>query len=180
MTIGEHHISKRSLLFPQYTILQFTYGISAPLILPKRSINFSLCLQANYETPFNISHFFPTIVTGRSYDFDLDRHTFYQYIAEVLDGVGLHGETCLLRSICEVSEIPMYTEDNESHLLERIVHFLLSPAEDYYIDGNLNVTLNDVYVKAENWGKTYGKCHKRYYKCPVSIVNLFTKLFYIY
>ncbi|KAK5638529.1 hypothetical protein RI129_012824 [Pyrocoelia pectoralis] len=167
-------LSKRSLLFQPSTILQFTYGVSAPALLPKRSINLSVCLQTNFQLPNNISNFYPTTVSARLDD--LDRHTFYEYLVEILNGVGLDGHYCLLRSICEIGEIPMHIDPGDNSLLENIVHYIFSPSEDFVqID---NGTL-DVYLDAEKWGKTLGKCHRKFEKCPMSIVNLFTKLFYI-
>lgn len=62
-------------------------GVSAPAILPRRSINLSLCMQYNYDLPWNISSF-KSIVTyaARTEDhFDMDKETVYRYIAQVLD-----------------------------------------------------------------------------------------------
>lgn len=71
---------------------QFTYGVTAPVILPNRSINFSMCCQLNYEFPWNYSHWFPSLewgrnmISGYSNAFDLDRHTFYKYVVNFLEG----------------------------------------------------------------------------------------------
>ncbi|KAB0791178.1 hypothetical protein PPYR_02978 [Photinus pyralis] len=173
----QHALAKRALLFQPFTILQFTYGVSAPALLPKRSINLSLCLQTNFELPNNISNFYPTVFTARENDdYDLDRHTFYEYVTEILNGLGLNGTDCLLRSICEIGEVPMHVDPDNSSVLEEIVHYLFSPSEDFVrID---NGTLG-AYLDAEMWGKTFGKCNRRYDGCPLSVVSLFTKLFYV-
>lgn len=46
-------------------------------------------------------------------------HTF------ILRRVGLKGKTCLLRTICEVAEIPMDVENSNS-LIENIVHYIFT------------------------------------------------------
>lgn len=45
---------------------------------------------------------------------------FPHYISSRL---GLDGETCLLRSICEISEFPMHIKEDDETLLEKIVHY---------------------------------------------------------
>lgn len=117
--LHRHHIVERSLLFPQYTVLQvrkkilsrkfyykislrnprclsllqFTYGVSVPVILPNRTFQLSVCVQSNYDLPFNISNFTPVIFTARENvdsvkepdGFDIDRFTFYNYIIDFID-----------------------------------------------------------------------------------------------
>lgn len=39
--------------------------------------------------------------------------------------MGLEGETCLLRSVCEIAEIPMHIGAKNT-LLEEIVHYALT------------------------------------------------------
>lgn len=60
-----------------------------PYILPSRSINLSLVLQANYNLPYNLTNFMPMVISARQYvtsTFDIDRKTFYKYLVEFLDG----------------------------------------------------------------------------------------------
>ncbi|XP_050302616.1 uncharacterized protein LOC126740579 [Anthonomus grandis grandis] len=183
----KHGISKRSyyLLFPRNTIFQFTYGLTVPVILPRRSINISWCFQAQYNLPYNISNFYPTTVAVRSggLGVDLARIKFYEYLAMMLDNFGLHGENCVLRSVCEVAEIPMY--EKEDSVLEKIVHFLFTPS----LELNLNETnralenskfktLTQKLLKAEDYGKTQGECEIKYSKCIMSIVDLMTVLYF--
>ncbi|KAJ8982211.1 hypothetical protein NQ317_013513, partial [Molorchus minor] len=71
----------------------FTYGLTVPLVLPRRSINFSLCAQVNYNMPYNVSNFVPNTIATRDNNF--------------LDISRKNGEECLLRAICEIAETPL-------------------------------------------------------------------------
>lgn len=44
----------------------------------------------------------------------------------ILFSFGLEGETCLLRSICEISEYPMHLKEEDETLLEKIVHYVFT------------------------------------------------------
>ncbi|XP_074039674.1 uncharacterized protein [Leptinotarsa decemlineata] len=174
-----HHLSKRYLLFTRSTQVQFSVGISFPLVLPRRSINFSLVTQATYLLPYNISNFQPITISARDREkssvFDISRNKFYEYIIDFLDSFGLDGKQCLLRSICEISEIPMNIKDEET-LLEKIVHFVFTPS--------LETTWNETekikkkffqkLLLAEKIGREDGDCSDIYSDCVVSLVDLFT------
>lgn len=42
----------------------------------------------------------------------------------LLNSFGLHGEYCVLRSVCEIAEVPMF--EREDTVLEKIVQFLFT------------------------------------------------------
>lgn len=143
----KHTIKKRALLFPRGTVLQvstytyitnertnkqtirptrfqFTYGLSVPLVLPRRSINLSFCAQVNYNLPATLASLKTKVISARNTGWDLSRETFYKYIVTFLDSVGVNGEECLLRTVCEIAEFPMHIHDEG--LLEKIVHFMFT------------------------------------------------------
>ncbi|XP_044260905.1 uncharacterized protein LOC123008911 [Tribolium madens] len=172
-----HSVTKRSLLFPRATVLQFTYGISAPAILPSRSINLSLCFQVNYDLPYNISNFRPKIIQAKANDhFDLSRGTFYKYIIKFLNNFGIEGKECLYRLICEMAEYPMHLDHSEN-LLEKIVHFVFTPSLE--LSSNSTEKFSSKLLEAENLGKINGNCHKTYSKCFVPLLSLFTAKYII-
>ncbi|CAH1159910.1 unnamed protein product, partial [Phaedon cochleariae] len=174
---NNHHISKRYLLFSRYTEVQFSTGLTVPLVLPRRSINFSLVAQANYAAPYNISNFQPLTISARNKPFiDITRKTFYGYIIQFLDSYGLEGKECLLRSICEISEIPMHMAVEET-LLEKIVHFVFTPSLEFRQQNGTNGhkrSFTQELLLAERIGKEEGDCSDVYSDCIVSIVDLFT------
>ncbi|XP_030759601.1 uncharacterized protein LOC115885001 [Sitophilus oryzae] len=183
---SEHHLSKRSfyLLFPRNTVLQFTYGLSVPFILPRRSINLTWGFQSQYNLPKNISDFVPNTIAVRSntMNFDLPRVKFYDYLSKILTSFGLHGRQCIYRSICEIAEIPMYKKDDST--LERIVEFLFTPSLDLE-KTNSSVAETESYqsgftkkiLRAEDVGKKSGHCDEKYSKCIISLVDLITVLY---
>ncbi|XP_018323163.2 uncharacterized protein LOC108735625 [Agrilus planipennis] len=80
------------------------------------------------------------------------------------------GKACLLRTICEIAEIPF---EKRTGLFAEILHILLTPSttseeiEDY----------SDMeYYAAEKLGKQTGNCHVLYSECSFSLVSTFTKL----
>ncbi|XP_071057176.1 uncharacterized protein [Onthophagus taurus] len=113
------------LLFPRYTVLQLTIGMSVPVILPNRTIVISPGIQNNFDLPYNLTNFQVVTYARSNQGFDISRDTMYGYIIGILENVGLNGEECLLRSICEVSRTPFHIEDQES-VLERIAHHILT------------------------------------------------------
>ncbi|XP_066261973.1 uncharacterized protein [Euwallacea similis] len=182
---SDHHLSKRSfyLLFPRNSVFQFTYGLTVPYVLPRRSINLTWGFQAQYNYPYNISNFFPKTIAVRSgtSGFDLQKITFYDYLAKTLDNFGLNGEQCVLRSVCEVAEIPMY--DKEGSVLEKIVEYLFTPSFEVTANetkralDNQNDDLWAKLLRAEKRGKTKGNCDEEYSQCLLSIVDLMTVLY---
>ncbi|KAJ3652127.1 hypothetical protein Zmor_018120 [Zophobas morio] len=177
--VNQHSIKKRSLLFPRATVLQFTYGISAPAILPSRSINLSLCVQANYDLPNNLTNLIqPKIVQAKANNnnFDLSREAFYKYIVGFLNSFGLNGEQCLYRLICEISEHPMHLEHREN-LLETIVHFVFTPSLE--LSFNSSELFTSKLLEAEILGRHNGECGKNYSRCFISLADLFTAKYII-
>ncbi|KAJ8916660.1 hypothetical protein NQ315_000305 [Exocentrus adspersus] len=185
LSTGNHHVSRRALLFPRSTFLQFTYGLSVPLVLPRRSINISLCAQNNYNLPYNASLLQPKIIPARKQTgfLTIRRRMFYKYAVRYLDSFGLEGEECLLRSICEIAETPMHIKD-ENTLLEKLVHFVFTPSLEMY-SATVNLTkadsmsFVDKLLMAERIGKDGGRCSEEYSECLVSLVDIFSAKYII-
>ncbi|CAH1115346.1 unnamed protein product [Psylliodes chrysocephalus] len=186
-TDAQHKLSKRYLLFPRYTQMQCSTGLTVPLVLPRRSINLSLVGQANYFLPWNVSNLTPQTIAARDKTsfFYMGRRTVYKYIMTFLDSFGLDGEQCLLRSICEISETPLHIKHDET-LLEKLVHFIFTPSLDLrHTRKASNSTsrkrnFSEKLLLAEKIGKNYGDCSDIYSDCLVSLTDLFTIKFNIY
>lgn len=54
--------------------------------------------------------------------------------------LGFEGEECLLRSICEVADVPMHVKDGET-LLEKIVHLVFT-----WVNNMLKRHVNAIYL----------------------------------
>ncbi|XP_076254032.1 uncharacterized protein LOC143192525 [Rhynchophorus ferrugineus] len=186
VTQSDHQISRRSfyLFFPPSAVLQFTYGLSVPFVLPRRSINITWAFQAQYNLPRNNTLLQPSTIAVRSnsLNFDLPRVTFYEYLSKILDSIGLNGKHCVYRSICEIAEIPMYKKDEST--LEKIVEFLFTPSLDLTHKEEFNSTVEQYQsgftkkiLRAEERGKSEGKCDEKYSKCIISLVDLMTVLY---
>lgn len=56
-----------SLLFPEFTVLQITFGLAVPVEVPNRKLYINTCVQTNMGLPFRLSDFFnPTRFPGLS------------------------------------------------------------------------------------------------------------------
>lgn len=97
--------------------------------------------------------------------------------------VGLDGESCLLRSVCEVAEVPMHVAEKNG-LLESIVHYALTPSldldrESAYLVDNATLSFTDRLLVAEDMGRSREKCGRVYSECILSVVDLFTKKYIV-
>ncbi|KAI4455193.1 hypothetical protein MML48_9g00002458 [Holotrichia oblita] len=126
-TGNRHVIRKRALLFPRYTVLQLTVGMSFLIELSKvRKVVWDNAYQQNFDLPYNLTNFMPITYYARSDgDIDISRETFYVYLMNTLDRLQLNGEQCLLRAICEVARTPFHIEKKNS-VLEKIAQFVLT------------------------------------------------------
>lgn len=46
-----------SLLFPEFTVLQITFGLAVPVEVPNRKLFVNTCIQTNMALPFRLSDF---------------------------------------------------------------------------------------------------------------------------
>lgn len=54
-----------SLLFPEFTVLQITFGLAVPVEVPQRKLFINTCIQTNMNLPFKIASFYnPTNFPG--------------------------------------------------------------------------------------------------------------------
>ncbi|CAH1185567.1 unnamed protein product, partial [Phyllotreta striolata] len=178
---AQHALFKRYLLFPRYSVVQCSTGLTVPLVLPRRSINLSFAAQANYAMPYNLSNFTPQTIAARDKAsfFYMGRKTVYEYIVKFLDSFGLDGEQCLFRTICEIAETPLHIKDEET-LLEKLVHFIFTPSLDVSQARKVTErtgkkrTFSEKLLLAEKVGKNDGDCSDIYSECLVSLTDLFT------
>lgn len=93
-----------SLLFPEFTVLQITFGLAVPVEVPNRKLFINTCLQTNMQLPFRISDFlnptrFPGLTSKKKRDIpnlmidkysvnktnDLSAGEVYKQVQEFLD-----------------------------------------------------------------------------------------------
>ncbi|CAH1137790.1 unnamed protein product [Phyllotreta striolata] len=121
---------------------------------------FSFNIEASYGLPENQTEFqYPPLITST-------RRFLYNLLESKINEYGYQGKDCLQRAICEAAE---YTTLN-SGVLGDIVHIILTPS------ASLKEKNIDDYIESEEFGKKNGHCKKYKKNCPLSILNLVSKV----
>ncbi|XP_043504613.1 uncharacterized protein LOC122525751 [Polistes fuscatus] len=119
----------------------------------------------------------PTIVLSRHIR-DLDLRDTYTRIEHFLEEYGWgNGRECLLRSICELAEVPLLRKDDD--IIVETIHFLLTPSED--LATSINSThrnVEELYRDAERLGKSGVDCTLTYPDCIESPLKSFTEILF--
>jgi DM4/DM12 family len=106
--------------------LQFIAGIGVPVDLEPESMTIGYVLKAQYFLPYNESQLYPSRLTrdvaARVNDDDEVRWAIYRTLELALNSKNIDGRQCVLRAICEATQLPF---DHESGLLGEILHILL-------------------------------------------------------
>ncbi|KAK0082242.1 hypothetical protein PV325_010803 [Microctonus aethiopoides] len=171
-------LNQAILLFPKNTILQFTLGITVPIITNKEgSLASNLGFQLNYVLPWNLTQLQPQIVIStREKNNNINLQHIYTTIENLLEKFGWsNGRQCLLRSICEIAETPLGTTSRD--VVEEIIHLLLTPTEDLPEAVNSSHrSTSKLYQEAEQLGRSGGDCLFTYPDCIESPLESFTDI----
>lgn len=88
-----------------------------------RSINMAMNFQANYNIPSTIIWPVPTSIFKNRLNNDYvdnSRIQLYQLLERMFDSYGTNGHECVLRTICEVAETPLYDSGVFGELMDVI------------------------------------------------------------
>ncbi|KAG7188256.1 hypothetical protein KM043_007922 [Ampulex compressa] len=139
------------------------------------NIVFNYGFQLNYALPSNLSQLEPTVISARNVR-DVDLEHVYTLIENLFNEHGWRdGRGCLLRTICELAEIPLGRSQQD--VLEEVIHLILTPTEDS--PGTVNSSLGGVdklYREAERLGRSGGDCILAYPDCIDSPLESFTEM----
>ncbi|XP_066585092.1 uncharacterized protein [Prorops nasuta] len=166
------------LLFSESSVIQFTLGVSVPILTRKSgSVVFSSGFQMNYALPWNETQLEPIVISSRNIR-DLNLKDTYTAIEDTFNKNGWRdGRECLLRTICELAEVPL--ERNSHDVFEEIIHLILTPSEDLPASPNsTHQTVDRFYHEAEEVGKSGGDCVTTYSNCDESPLEMITGLIY--
>ncbi|KAL0110220.1 hypothetical protein PUN28_013695 [Cardiocondyla obscurior] len=125
---GTHEISevarqyrpRRSLTFPDPSMLLLIFGLGTPLQLDRESVIVGVFAKMWYAMPSNATDFTePGVYYTRG---SRSRWSFYKMFEKVAAMYGFGGKECLLRAICEVAYVPF---DVHHGLLGQLVQTFL-------------------------------------------------------
>lgn len=143
------------------------------LVLPFQNTNVKLTIPVTYEFK-NTSRFAFVKAAARTFgdDFkdggeeegeDSDQLGLFNSIESSLRSLGLDGQSCLLRAICEINDSPA----QDLTLIGEVITLLLTPRKSLKERRFLFE-----YLRAEDIGRTTGDCWRQYRTCPFSVVSI--------
>ncbi|XP_076315510.1 uncharacterized protein LOC143228056 [Tachypleus tridentatus] len=152
----------RRIAFPPDSTLEITAELLLPIPLAN-GVTSAVCIELPVAVAVPPAEtFFATYYKTRS--IAENRLGFFSGVETMLKRFGIDGKECVLRTICEVAEVPLL----EDGLLGEVLNLLISASkvpDDYKL-------LED-YVNAEKYGRKNGNCEEAYSKCPFSLFKVF-------
>lgn len=112
---------------------------------------------------------FPFSVTGRRSNRATDDHRqpVLQTIEDYVDrfsGGSINGHACILRAICEATEVPLYADNMVAHMINAML-IPVNMLDKFYR------TQND-YIEAQHHGQYDQDCTRYYNDCDVSMFKV--------
>ncbi|XP_069696635.1 uncharacterized protein [Periplaneta americana] len=111
-----------------------------------------------YTLPRNVSELREYPEIRRSLPDTVNRGTSYQAVQNVMKRYGMEGRSCLLRSICEVAEAPIYYNG----LIGELLHVIFTPG----YGSNMEERVEWEYHEARRRGEEGADCQMEYPQCP--------------
>ncbi|XP_050293764.1 uncharacterized protein LOC126734265 [Anthonomus grandis grandis] len=148
------------------------FGIGIPVNVQAQSITLGCVMKAFYQLPNNSTYF-----THPEYYSTLTRKTrsatrwkIYEMIENYLNRNNYpDGKACLLKSICEISAVPL---EQKSGLIAEIFHSIFTPSST---DDKIENHVHNEYHAAEKLGKEVENCDHIFPECPIDPVQQFSK-----
>ncbi|CAG9817213.1 unnamed protein product [Phaedon cochleariae] len=137
--------------------------------------------QMQYDVPTNITMlqqyppFYDRKFREKRTTEETDRSLFYKAFEDVLNGAGIDGRDCILRSICENAAESLHHEANGLYGL--IFHIVFTPN---YGNEAGDSNMDPSYMEAQRAGEYGVECHTLYSKCTLDdgLIGLFSILDY--
>ncbi|CAG9772590.1 unnamed protein product [Ceutorhynchus assimilis] len=166
---------KRWLIWKEGTNwVSVIFGIGVPVNVEHQSITLGMVMKAFYLLPTNSSIFTNPEIgildrKSRSKR-SATRWKIYEAIENYLDRNNYpDGKACLLKSICEISAVPL---EQKSGLIAEIFHSILTPSST---DDEIENHIHNEYHEAEKLGREVESCSHVFPECPVDPVQQFSK-----
>ncbi|XP_077266896.1 uncharacterized protein LOC143899937 isoform X2 [Temnothorax americanus] len=122
---ARRHRLRRSLTFPDPSMLLLILGLGTPLQLDRESVIVGVFAKMQYAMPTNATDFTePGVYYTRA---SKSRWSFYRMFEKVATLYGFGGKECLLKAICEVAYVPF---DVHHGLLGQLVQTFLRCKEE--------------------------------------------------
>ncbi|XP_059062244.1 uncharacterized protein LOC131855049 [Achroia grisella] len=188
------HRTRRQLLFPNSSVLQFNVGIGTPT--PMKLITINYAFQANFQLPWNRSQIPIDLLEANSgyhgdtrkkksiddtldlkenhsnYESDARLYHFYKYVEDFLNNFGHNGTSCVLRTLCQLGADPLHSP-SEDDLLHEIANFILNPKNDLELAPKYSHEVHP-YVEAYELGQNNQNCMDTYNNCTISLSDMFS------
>ncbi|XP_018575983.1 uncharacterized protein LOC108914620 [Anoplophora glabripennis] len=174
MDTSRHVVSrqKRWLIWNEGTNwVQFIFGVGIPLEVNNQAITIGTVMKAFYLLPTNSSSYTSPSINYERKKRSESRWFLYDVLENYLSRYkSLDGKACLLKTICEVSQIPF---DEKSGILAEVLHAVLTPSSTEDVSEN---DTDSEYHAAEKLGKEVANCNSVFPECGTNLLQQFTKL----
>jgi len=170
-----YYTSDRRFALPPQSALSVSVTVSMPF---QRGMPTGYDSGTNLELPFNMDldklHWtseenpFLRLPFGdskrkkRQLEVVGDRILLYRMLEDFLSNLGMDGQACLLRTICETHEMPLFSHG----FFGEALRLLLTASLAYDPPETL-----DVYLEAERMGADYANCRGYEARCPHSLYS---------
>ncbi|XP_069694346.1 uncharacterized protein [Periplaneta americana] len=158
----------RYVVFPEGTVMGLVLAANIAIDV-KGDLSESWFLQADYHVPEDAQDFiYPFDLEGRNRTSrELDRTGAYRLLEDTFNRFGFDGMECILRTICEAAQTPLYKNEYNG-LLGELLHILFVPSSS--LDENLPPSFNI----AERRGEDGKNCRVAYSKCSFGLIDSIT------
>ncbi|XP_015110334.1 uncharacterized protein LOC107036714 [Diachasma alloeum] len=161
-TGSEQVLHPPPLVYPFGGTIKLLVGIAVPISLGGRILVYGQNLQFQYALPQNATFFtdYFTSLTKRrrrSTSSEYQRKLFYEFLEEEMSRWCGDGISCMMKSICQVSQIPV----GDGSLVGEILNVMLTP--DY---GEPSLFNGVSYLRAAEAGRRGDDCSIIFSGCP--------------
>ncbi|XP_044736846.1 uncharacterized protein LOC123298814 [Chrysoperla carnea] len=166
-----HFVEATNFVLPEESYMDISAAVAIPLDKDQKSISLSFLFTGNYyfENSY-VEHEgdIPTIMSrNKDRKIKIDRKMFYHNVQSHLEKYGFSGHDCLLRIICEISNIDL----SYNGVLGSILSVLFRPSTSINEFGN-----RTDFNEAEKFGQM-GNCARYLDKCTFNLLNELSILF---
>ncbi|XP_063219050.1 uncharacterized protein LOC134529163 [Bacillus rossius redtenbacheri] len=148
---------RRYLVFPEGSSLQLVFCLTVPTLIPDTIFNLGWTLGVNWELPNDTRPFRRDPMLSHR----MDRRDVYGKLEGLLKAMGMDGQACIMRALCEAGQrtgVP-------GEFIEEILHaiFKFPSSREFGLDEHLH------YDRAH---RTSGDCAEKFSDCPSSLADM--------
>ncbi|KAK0171863.1 hypothetical protein PV328_005256 [Microctonus aethiopoides] len=167
------HRQLRALSYPDESEMGLFFALAIPLddSISTKAISVAFFFEANYQLPKNTENLEKNKKSSKKRSINqnqhlLNRKTIYSILESKLTALGLPGNLCLLKIICEINQNNLH---HHNGLVGDLLRILFTPSSSADEE---NLTCE--YIAAEQLANSTDNCNTIYPHCPITIYDYIT------